>query len=98
MSIEEKLVEKFEPHAKRIQSGQNNEYDFLPAALLENLKADRESLDRLHALINASGDQAKIVKKEFDALTKKVALLKSLAIVNVVVSLIVVAAIIFLKR
>jgi hypothetical protein len=98
MSIEEKLVEKFEPHAKRIRDGLNNEYDFLPAALLENLSADRETLNRLQALINASGEHAKSVKRDFDALSEQVGLLKVLAIANVVASLIVIAAIIFLKR
>jgi hypothetical protein len=116
MSIEEKLVEKFGPHAKRIQNGQNNEYDFLPAALLENLKADRESLARLQALINASGDQAKTVKKGIDAIAnqvvssaettqdgvesiaKQVGFLKILTIVNIAVSIVAIAAIVFLKR
>ncbi len=41
MSIEQKLLEKLRPHAKRINDGTGNEFDFFPAVLLQVLEEQK---------------------------------------------------------
>lgn len=69
MAIEQALISKLEPHAKRIRDGEGNDFDYLPAVLLhllEEQKRQAKVLDdtaKLLAAVNISittiGDKSK---------------------------------------
>jgi hypothetical protein len=41
MTIEQMILSKLEPHAKRIKDGEGNDFDYLPAVLLQLLEEQR---------------------------------------------------------
>ena len=41
MTIEQKIFSKLEPHAKRIQNGDGNDFDYLPAVLLQLMEEQK---------------------------------------------------------
>lgn len=41
MTIEQKLFSKLEPHAKRIKDGEGNDFDYLPAVLLQLMEEQK---------------------------------------------------------
>ena len=41
MTIEQKIFSKLEPHAKRIQDGDGNDFDYLPAVLLQLMEEQK---------------------------------------------------------
>ena len=41
MTIEQKIFSKLEPHAKRIQDGNGNDFDYLPAVLLQLMEEQK---------------------------------------------------------
>lgn len=54
MTIEQQLFSKLEPHAKRIEHGDGNDFDYLPAVLLqimEEQKRQTKLLDETAALL-----------------------------------------------
>jgi hypothetical protein len=52
MTIEQKIFSKLEPHAKRIESGDGNDFDFLPAVLLQVMEEQK----RQAKLLNDASD------------------------------------------
>ena len=42
MSIEQKLLAKLQPHADRIRAGNGNDFDYLPAVLLQVVEGQRQ--------------------------------------------------------
>lgn len=56
MTIEQKIFSKLEPHAKRIQDGDGNDFDYLPAVLLqlmEEQKRQAKLLDETSKLVDS---------------------------------------------
>lgn len=56
MTIEQKIFSKLEPHAKRIQEGDGNDFDYLPAVLLQLLEEQKRQaklLDDTSKLLNS---------------------------------------------
>lgn len=41
MTIEQKIFSKLEPHAKRIKDGEGNDFDYLPAVLLQLMEEQK---------------------------------------------------------
>jgi hypothetical protein len=41
MTIEQMILSKLEPHAKRIKDGEGNDFDYLPAVLLQLLEEQK---------------------------------------------------------
>jgi hypothetical protein len=41
MTIEQKIFSKLEPHAKRIRDGEGNDFDYLPAVLLQLMEEQK---------------------------------------------------------
>ena len=54
MTIEQKIFSKLEPHAKRIQDGEGNDFDYLPAVLLQLMEEQKQHAKLL-------GDTAKLL-------------------------------------
>ena len=57
MSLEQRLSEKLRPHADRVAEGRHNEFDFLPAALLQGLEHGRttsEAVTEFRAAISTN--------------------------------------------
>ena len=44
MSIEQKLLTKLQPHADRIASGSSNDFDYLPAVLLQVVEGQKRQV------------------------------------------------------
>lgn len=44
MTIEQKILSKLEPHAKRIRDGEGNDFDYLPAVLLQVLERQQHQV------------------------------------------------------
>jgi F0F1-type ATP synthase membrane subunit c/vacuolar-type H+-ATPase subunit K len=67
MTIEQKIFLKLEPHAKRIRDGEGNDFDYLPAVLLQLIEEQKRQtkiledtaslLDSVRSTANAVGDQ-----------------------------------------
>jgi hypothetical protein len=56
MTIEQKILLKLEPHAKRIKDGEGNDFDYLPAVLLqliEEQKRQTKLLDDTASLLDS---------------------------------------------
>ena len=47
MTIEQMLLAKLEPHSKRIKDGEGNEFDYLPAVLLQLLEVQKRHSQQL---------------------------------------------------
>ena len=47
MTLETKLFSKLEPHAKRIKDGDGNDFDYLPAVLLQLLEEQKRQVQHL---------------------------------------------------
>jgi F0F1-type ATP synthase membrane subunit c/vacuolar-type H+-ATPase subunit K len=47
MTLETKLFSKLEPHAKRIKDGEGNDFDYLPAVLLQLLEEQKRQIQHL---------------------------------------------------
>lgn len=47
MTIEQKIFSKLEPHAKRIKEGNGNDFDYLPAVLLQVMEEQKHQSQRL---------------------------------------------------
>ena len=41
MTIEQKIFSKLEPHARRIKDGEGNDFDYLPAVLLQVMEEQK---------------------------------------------------------
>lgn len=69
MTIEQKIFSKLEPHAKRIKDGDGNDFDYLPAVLLqlmEEQKRQAKLLDdtaKLLETIKSTGDTIGVQSK-----------------------------------
>jgi hypothetical protein len=64
MTIEQKILSKLEPHAKRIKDGEGNDFDYLPAVLLqlmEEQKRQAQLLDDAAKLVASIKSTADIV-------------------------------------
>lgn len=83
MTIEEKILSKLEPHARRIREGQGNDFDYLPAVLLqliEEQKRQTKLLDDTASLLNiikstgasAQAAHAKQVNESLSAIGLKI--------------------------
>ena len=47
MTIEQKILSKLEPHAKRIQDGDGNDFDYLPAVLLHLIEEQKRQAKQI---------------------------------------------------
>ena len=47
MTIEQKILSKLQPHAKRIQDGDGNDFDYLPAVLLQLIEEQKHHAKQL---------------------------------------------------
>lgn len=47
MTLETKLFSKLEPHAKRIKDGEGNDFDYLPAVLLQLMEVQKQQSQQL---------------------------------------------------
>lgn len=69
MTIEQKILSKLEPHAKRIKDGEGNDFDYLPAVLfqlMEEQKRQAQLLDdtaKLVASIKSAADTIGVQSK-----------------------------------
>ena len=69
MEIEQALLSKLEPHAKRIRDGDGNDFDYLPAVLLQLLEEQKRQaklldetaklLAAVNISVNTIGDKSK---------------------------------------
>jgi len=59
MSIEQKLLTKLQPHADRIASGNGNDFDYLPAVLLQVVEGQKRH-------VQAVADAATTVARKLD--------------------------------
>ena len=48
MTIEQKIFSKLEPHAKRIRDGEGNDFDYLPAVLLQLMEEQKRQAKLLN--------------------------------------------------
>lgn len=53
MTIEQKIFSKLEPHAKRIKDGEGNDFDYLPAVLLQLMEEQKRQAKLLDDLASA---------------------------------------------
>ena len=51
MSLEQKLLAKLRPHAERIEAGNNNEFDYLPAILLQVIEGQASQTKSANELV-----------------------------------------------
>ena len=61
MTIEQKILSKLAPHAKRIKDGDGNDFDYLPAVLLQVLeeqKRQSQTLDDVKKSLAAMDNKA----------------------------------------
>jgi hypothetical protein len=80
MTIEQKIFSKLEPHARRIQDGNGNDFDYLPAVLLQLIEGQKRQatqiedtaklLDSLQSATVAVGLQTKKQIAAFDSATQ----------------------------
>ncbi|MEJ1959336.1 MAG: hypothetical protein WDM70_07825 [Nitrosomonadales bacterium] len=57
MTLQEKLISKLQPHADRIQNGNNDEFDYLPAVLLHLIEDQKlQSKTTVEFINQARGD------------------------------------------
>jgi hypothetical protein len=61
--IEQKLISKLEPHAKRIEDGNGNDFDYLPAILLRLIEEQKDQAIRSD-FIKTSADTVGLQSKE----------------------------------
>ena len=76
MTIEQKIFSKLEPHAKRIQNGDGNDFDYLPAVLLqlmEEQKRQAKLLDDSAKLLDSLKSTADTVGVQNKAQIKSLA-------------------------
>lgn len=59
MLIEQKLLEKLRPHAKRINDGTGNDFDFFPAVLLQMLEEQKNLGNAAEAFAAATDQKCK---------------------------------------
>ena len=77
MTLETKLFSKLEPHAKRIKDGDGNDFDYLPAVLLQLLEEQKRQaqhlddtdkvLDSIKSTVVAVGEASKMHIAAFEA-------------------------------
>ena len=70
MTIEQKLFFKLEPHAKRIKDGEGNDFDYLPAVLLqlmEEQKRQARLLDDNAKLVDSIKNTADTIGAQYKA-------------------------------
>ena len=73
MTIEQKIFSKLEPHAKRIKDGEGNDFDYLPAVLLqlmEEQKRQGKLLDETSTLLDSTKNTAVTIGVESKEQTK----------------------------
>lgn len=80
MTIEQNIFSKLEPHAKRIQDGNGNDFDYLPAVLLQLIEGKKrlatqledtaKLLDSLKSASVAAGLQTKEQVAAFNSATQ----------------------------
>lgn len=81
MTLEQKILSKLEPHAKRIKDGDGNDFDYLPAVLLQLMEEQKrqdnllENTAKLLSTIQSTGDnigvQSKAQITAFESATQK---------------------------
>lgn len=81
MTIEQKILSKLEPHAKRIQDGDGNDFDYLPAVLLQLIEGQKRQakqledtaklLDSLKSTVDAFGVENKAQITSLDSATQR---------------------------
>ena len=86
MTIEQMLLAKLEPHSKRIKDGEGNDFDYLPAVLLQLLEVQKRHSQQLDenakfldsiknkAASNAADSKTQIAAFEISMQTKLVQL------------------------
>ena len=70
MTIEQRLTSKLEPHAKRIQDGDGNDFDYLPAVLwqlMEMQKRQAQLLDDTAKLLDSLKSTADAARAQITA-------------------------------
>jgi hypothetical protein len=81
MTIEQKILSKLEPHAKRIQDGDGNDFDYLPAVLLQliewqkrqakQLEDTAKLLDSIKSTLDNFGVENKVQISAMDSATQR---------------------------
>jgi hypothetical protein len=76
MAIEQALISKLEPHAKRIRDGDGNDFDYLPAVLLQLLEEQKRQakllddtaklLASVKIAVSALGEKSEVQIAEFE--------------------------------
>ena len=70
MTLEQKIFDKLQPHAKRINDGNHNDFDYLPAVLLQVIEGQQhlakraEQAENLLASIEKTADINRVQCKE----------------------------------
>ncbi len=75
MTLQEKLISKLQPHADRIQNGNNDEFDYLPAVLLHLIEDQKLQSKTTAEFINQAKDDA---KNGMDEISVRLAELKTI--------------------
>lgn len=63
MLIEQKLLAKLQPHADRIAAGNSNDFDYLPAVLLEIIQGEKQqtlSLKDISKAVSSKFDESEV--------------------------------------
>jgi hypothetical protein len=81
MTIEQKILSKLEPHAKRIKDGEGNDFDYLPAVLLQVIEGQQRQakltddaakrLTSIESTVVVIGAQSKTQIAEFTSATHR---------------------------
>ena len=74
MTIEQQILAKLEPHSKRIQDGSGNDFDYLPAVLLqlmEEQKRQARLLDSLKSTVDTVGVHNKAQMTAFESAAQR---------------------------
>lgn len=71
MTLQEKLISKLQPHADRIQNGNNDEFDYLPAVLLHLIEDQKLQSKTTTEFINQARSDVKNGVGEISHLVSK---------------------------
>lgn len=55
MSLEQKIITKLQPHAKRILDGNGEDFDYLPAVLLQIIESQKFQAEKLESFMKNLG-------------------------------------------
>jgi hypothetical protein len=70
MTIEQKILLKLEPHSKRIKDGEGNDFDYLPAVLLQLIEEQKRQTKLLEDAtsildsVRSKADEVRVQSKE----------------------------------